>query len=156
MHGQAPLSPALCCALRRLQVVEIASLTEHLLTECDRKDGFGQCGRCSEAVLKDELPSHVRAKDCSRECRRGRPVPDVPQPVPSVLPAPPVLSAPGCGPGRASVRRRRGSALLSVLLRFHGTHSLNLTHLKPFQLPNQRSWQTAVLCATRTSHLERR
>lgn len=47
------------------QVVEIASLTEHLLTECDRKDGFGQCFRCSEAVLKDELPSHVRAKDCS-------------------------------------------------------------------------------------------
>lgn len=46
------------------QVVEISSLTEHLLTECDRKDGFGQCLRCSEAVLKEELPRHLRAKDC--------------------------------------------------------------------------------------------
>ncbi|XP_075406491.1 centrosomal protein of 104 kDa [Tenrec ecaudatus] len=47
------------------QVVEIASLTEHLLTECDRKDGFGKCYRCSEAVLKEELPRHIKAKDCN-------------------------------------------------------------------------------------------
>ncbi|XP_036918002.1 centrosomal protein of 104 kDa [Sturnira hondurensis] len=46
------------------QVVEISSLTEHLLTECDRKDGFGKCFRCSEAVLKEELPRHLRTKDC--------------------------------------------------------------------------------------------
>ncbi|KAM5323367.1 centrosomal protein of 104 kDa isoform 2-T2 [Glossophaga mutica] len=46
------------------QVVEIASLTEHLLTECDRKDEFGKCFRCSEAVLKEELPRHLRTKDC--------------------------------------------------------------------------------------------
>ncbi|XP_006871806.1 PREDICTED: centrosomal protein of 104 kDa [Chrysochloris asiatica] len=47
------------------QVVEIASLTEHLLTECDRKDGFGKCYRCSEAVLKEELPGHIKTKDCN-------------------------------------------------------------------------------------------
>nr|XP_003413547.1 centrosomal protein of 104 kDa isoform X2 [Loxodonta africana] len=47
------------------QVVEIASLTEHLLTECDRKDGFGKCYRCSEAVLKEELPRHIKTKDCN-------------------------------------------------------------------------------------------
>ncbi|XP_053777119.1 centrosomal protein of 104 kDa isoform X2 [Desmodus rotundus] len=46
------------------QVVEIASLTEHLLTECDQKDGFGKCFRCSEAVSKEELPRHLRTKDC--------------------------------------------------------------------------------------------
>ncbi|CAK6440532.1 unnamed protein product [Pipistrellus nathusii] len=46
------------------QVVEIASLTEHLLTECDRRDGFGRCYRCSEAVPKEELPTHVKSKDC--------------------------------------------------------------------------------------------
>ncbi|XP_044919543.1 centrosomal protein of 104 kDa isoform X2 [Mustela putorius furo] len=47
------------------QVVEISSLTEHLLTECDRKDGFGRCYRCSEAVLKEELPRHIKTKECN-------------------------------------------------------------------------------------------
>ncbi|XP_077007632.1 centrosomal protein of 104 kDa isoform X1 [Tamandua tetradactyla] len=47
------------------QVVEIASLTEHLLTECDKKDEFGKCYRCSEAVLKEELPRHIKTKDCN-------------------------------------------------------------------------------------------
>ncbi|XP_054439880.1 centrosomal protein of 104 kDa isoform X1 [Pteronotus mesoamericanus] len=46
------------------QVVEVSSLTEHLLTECDRKDGFGKCFRCSEAVPKEDLPRHIKAKDC--------------------------------------------------------------------------------------------
>ncbi|XP_053136874.1 centrosomal protein of 104 kDa isoform X3 [Hemicordylus capensis] len=47
------------------QVVEIASLTEHLLTECDRKDNFGKCPRCCEALPKDELPRHVKGKACN-------------------------------------------------------------------------------------------
>uniref|UniRef100_A0A8C9UVR4 Centrosomal protein of 104 kDa n=1 Tax=Spermophilus dauricus TaxID=99837 RepID=A0A8C9UVR4_SPEDA len=47
------------------QVVEISSLTEHLLTECDQKDGFGKCHRCSEAVRKEELPRHIKAKECN-------------------------------------------------------------------------------------------
>ncbi|XP_044798838.1 centrosomal protein of 104 kDa isoform X4 [Bubalus bubalis] len=47
------------------QVVEISSLTEHLLTECDQKDGFGRCYRCSEAVSKEELPRHVKTRDCN-------------------------------------------------------------------------------------------
>nr|XP_018865866.3 centrosomal protein of 104 kDa isoform X3 [Gorilla gorilla gorilla] len=47
------------------QVVEISSLTEHLLTECDKKDGFGKCYRCSEAVFKEELPRHIKNKDCN-------------------------------------------------------------------------------------------
>ncbi|KAI2514720.1 centrosomal protein 104 [Homo sapiens] len=47
------------------QVVEISSLTEHLLTECDKKDGFGKCYRCSEAVFKEELPRHIKHKDCN-------------------------------------------------------------------------------------------
>ncbi|XP_045714725.1 centrosomal protein of 104 kDa isoform X3 [Phyllostomus hastatus] len=46
------------------QVVEICGLTEHLLTECDRRDAFGRCFRCSEAVLKGELPGHLRTRDC--------------------------------------------------------------------------------------------
>ncbi|MBZ3873846.1 Centrosomal protein of 104 kDa [Sciurus carolinensis] len=46
------------------QVVEISSLTEHLLTECDKKDAFGKCHRCSEAVPKEELPGHIKMKAC--------------------------------------------------------------------------------------------
>ncbi|KFQ82934.1 Centrosomal protein of 104 kDa [Phaethon lepturus] len=47
------------------QVVEIASLTEHLLTDCGKKDSFGKCQRCSEALPKDELPKHIKSKTCN-------------------------------------------------------------------------------------------
>ncbi|KAJ7306573.1 hypothetical protein JRQ81_009937 [Phrynocephalus forsythii] len=47
------------------QVVEIASLTEHLLTECDKKENFAKCSRCCEALPKDELPRHVKGKACN-------------------------------------------------------------------------------------------
>ncbi|KAK6477548.1 centrosomal protein of 104 kDa isoform X1 [Huso huso] len=58
-----------CPMLRRCehcrQVVEIASLMDHLLTECDKKDSFGKCPRCTEAIPKQELTEHVRAKACA-------------------------------------------------------------------------------------------
>lgn len=61
-----PVFPDTCFLLHfGTQVVEISSLTEHLLTECDRKDGFGKCYRCSEAVLKEELPRHIKTKECN-------------------------------------------------------------------------------------------
>ncbi|XP_014807914.1 PREDICTED: centrosomal protein of 104 kDa [Calidris pugnax] len=47
------------------QVVEIASLTEHLLMDCDKKDNFGKCQRCSEALPKEELPKHIKSKTCN-------------------------------------------------------------------------------------------
>ncbi|XP_034280121.1 centrosomal protein of 104 kDa [Pantherophis guttatus] len=47
------------------QVVEIASLTEHLLTECEKKDNFAKCSRCCEALPKDELPRHVKSRSCN-------------------------------------------------------------------------------------------
>ncbi|XP_018419582.1 PREDICTED: centrosomal protein of 104 kDa, partial [Nanorana parkeri] len=47
------------------QVVEIASLTSHLLTECSHKDSFGKCQRCSEAISKDHLLEHVKSKMCN-------------------------------------------------------------------------------------------
>lgn len=81
-HGRV-LSSLLCFGI---QVVEISSLTEHLLTECDKKDGFGKCYRCSEAILKEELPRHIKMKDCNRECLL-RPPPRALTPcVTSVLP----------------------------------------------------------------------
>ncbi|XP_038188982.1 centrosomal protein of 104 kDa isoform X1 [Arvicola amphibius] len=47
------------------QVVEISSLTQHLLTECDKRHGFGKCHRCSEAVPTEELPRHIQTKECN-------------------------------------------------------------------------------------------
>ncbi|XP_054250967.1 centrosomal protein of 104 kDa [Indicator indicator] len=47
------------------QVVEIASLTEHLLSDCDRRDSFGRCPRCSEAIPREDFPRHLRSKACN-------------------------------------------------------------------------------------------
>ncbi|XP_066190329.1 centrosomal protein of 104 kDa isoform X2 [Sylvia atricapilla] len=46
------------------QMLEIASLTEHLLTDCDKRDSFGKCPRCREAVPRDELPRHIKSRIC--------------------------------------------------------------------------------------------
>ncbi|NXM75801.1 CE104 protein, partial [Serilophus lunatus] len=47
------------------QMVEISSLTEHLLTDCDQRDSFGKCQRCREALPKEELPKHVKSRICN-------------------------------------------------------------------------------------------
>ncbi|NXI83559.1 CE104 protein, partial [Rhipidura dahli] len=47
------------------QMLEIASLTEHLLTDCDKRDSFGKCPRCREAVPRDELPRHTKSRICN-------------------------------------------------------------------------------------------
>ncbi|XP_012425851.5 centrosomal protein of 104 kDa [Taeniopygia guttata] len=47
------------------QMLEICSLTEHLLCDCDKRDSFGRCPRCREAVPKDELPRHMKSRLCN-------------------------------------------------------------------------------------------
>jgi centrosomal protein CEP104 len=47
------------------QVVEIAGLTDHLLTECENKANFAKCPRCSEAIPKAELDQHLAEKSCN-------------------------------------------------------------------------------------------
>ncbi|XP_070696146.1 centrosomal protein of 104 kDa [Pempheris klunzingeri] len=58
-----------CPMLRRCdecrQVVEIASLTEHLLGECESRSKFSQCPRCSEAVATEDLTHHVQGPTCN-------------------------------------------------------------------------------------------
>ena len=49
------------------QVVEIASLTDHLLKECESKTNFSKCPRCSEAIIKSVYDQHVADKTCNRE-----------------------------------------------------------------------------------------
>ncbi|KAK7884098.1 hypothetical protein WMY93_027221 [Mugilogobius chulae] len=57
------------CPMLRLcdhckQVVEISSLTEHLLGECESQASFSQCPQCSEAVPCEELRSHMEGPAC--------------------------------------------------------------------------------------------
>uniref|UniRef100_A0A8D3AAV4 Centrosomal protein of 104 kDa n=1 Tax=Scophthalmus maximus TaxID=52904 RepID=A0A8D3AAV4_SCOMX len=59
--------PMLRCCDECRQVVEIASLTEHLLGECESHSKFGQCPRCSEAVATEDLTRHVQGPSCNRE-----------------------------------------------------------------------------------------
>ncbi|XP_064028295.1 centrosomal protein of 104 kDa isoform X2 [Pogoniulus pusillus] len=47
------------------QTVEIAGLTEHLLADCHRRDSFGRCPRCSEAIPAEALSRHLRSKTCN-------------------------------------------------------------------------------------------
>ncbi|XP_071772798.1 centrosomal protein of 104 kDa [Centroberyx gerrardi] len=58
-----------CPMLRRCdecrQVVEIASLTEHLLGECESRSRFSQCPSCSEAVAADDLARHTQGPACN-------------------------------------------------------------------------------------------
>ncbi|XP_022056229.2 centrosomal protein of 104 kDa isoform X2 [Acanthochromis polyacanthus] len=58
-----------CPMLRRCdecrQVVEIASLTEHLLGECENRSNFSQCPRCSEAVATEDMTCHVQGPTCN-------------------------------------------------------------------------------------------
>ncbi|XP_042348111.1 centrosomal protein of 104 kDa [Plectropomus leopardus] len=58
-----------CPMLRRCdecrQVVEIASLTEHLLGECENSSRFSQCPRCSEAVATEDLTRHAQGPACN-------------------------------------------------------------------------------------------
>lgn len=47
------------------QVVEIASYTDHLLTECEAKSNYAKCNRCTEAITKPEHEQHVAEKSCN-------------------------------------------------------------------------------------------
>ncbi|XP_052460383.1 centrosomal protein of 104 kDa isoform X1 [Carassius gibelio] len=57
--------PMLQRCLQCRQVVEIASLTEHLLTECEQRANFTQCPLCSEALTRDELTEHAQSASCN-------------------------------------------------------------------------------------------
>ncbi|KAK7477381.1 hypothetical protein BaRGS_00031357 [Batillaria attramentaria] len=47
------------------QVVEIATYTDHLLTECEAKSNFGKCPRCTEAIPRADLDQHIADKTCN-------------------------------------------------------------------------------------------
>ncbi|XP_066262191.1 centrosomal protein of 104 kDa isoform X2 [Euwallacea similis] len=45
------------------QVVEVATLTEHLMMECEKHETFKQCSQCTEAVNKEKNQVHLT--ECS-------------------------------------------------------------------------------------------
>lgn len=45
--------------------MEIASYTDHLLTECEAKSNYAKCNRCTEAITKSEHEQHVAEKACN-------------------------------------------------------------------------------------------
>ncbi|XP_068190631.1 centrosomal protein of 104 kDa isoform X3 [Antennarius striatus] len=47
------------------QVVEIGSLIEHLLNECESRSKFSQCLRCLEAVATEDLSQHIQGSACN-------------------------------------------------------------------------------------------
>uniref|UniRef100_A0A671LA52 Centrosomal protein of 104 kDa n=1 Tax=Sinocyclocheilus anshuiensis TaxID=1608454 RepID=A0A671LA52_9TELE len=57
--------PMLQRCLQCRQVVEIVSLTEHLLTECEWRADFTQCPLCSEALTRDKLTEHAQRAACN-------------------------------------------------------------------------------------------
>lgn len=46
------------------QIIEIATLTEHLLSECEFRSKFRQCPRCKDAIAAAEYEAHVSGKTC--------------------------------------------------------------------------------------------
>ncbi|CAH1965536.1 unnamed protein product [Acanthoscelides obtectus] len=53
------------------QVVEVASLIEHLLMECEHRESYTQCSRCSEAVKLDEFQGHQeQCIELSENCNK--------------------------------------------------------------------------------------
>lgn len=61
--------PLLTTCAACTQVVEIATLSEHLLTECEKKGEYAPCPNCSAAIRAKELDAHLAARTC-------RPAPD--------------------------------------------------------------------------------
>ncbi|XP_013412883.1 centrosomal protein of 104 kDa isoform X2 [Lingula anatina] len=47
------------------QVVEIASFTEHQISECEAKGNFSKCPRCTEAIPNTEFDQHIKDKTCN-------------------------------------------------------------------------------------------
>ena len=46
------------------QVVEICSLSDHLLNECDMQQNYSQCSKCGLAMPKTEAQHHKRNANC--------------------------------------------------------------------------------------------
>lgn len=46
------------------QVVEIAEMNSHLLSECKESSHFKECPKCKSSILKDLLKDHIKSNSC--------------------------------------------------------------------------------------------
>ena len=64
----------MCYQCKKCKVlVEIKNLTQHRLTECEKKDKFQQCQRCKEAIPIEFYDEHVKNNKCNefkKNCNR--------------------------------------------------------------------------------------
>ena len=44
--------------------MEIPSIRDHLLQECDKKDELRQCLRCKQVVHRDQFEEHTQKQAC--------------------------------------------------------------------------------------------
>lgn len=54
-----------CVCARACQVIEISTLYDHLLVECEHQAKFSRCERCGEVVAAAELEAHTKANTCA-------------------------------------------------------------------------------------------
>ncbi|KAF5301114.1 hypothetical protein FQR65_LT08944 [Abscondita terminalis] len=63
--------PMLVRCIECSQVVEVAALYEHLLMECEQKEFYVQCSRCTEAIKLDSFDKHSSTcKEITEACSR--------------------------------------------------------------------------------------
>ena len=55
-----------------LQVVEISSINEHLISECEQKDMYMKCKVCQMTILKSNEQNHTENEECQGEWNQGR------------------------------------------------------------------------------------
>ena len=56
--------PMLTSCSRCQQIIEVATLNDHLLNECSQKSNHQQCGRCGEAIASKFYKMHVKRNSC--------------------------------------------------------------------------------------------
>jgi centrosomal protein CEP104 len=66
-HVRGQDCPMLICCTECKQVVEIPTLREHLLEECEFRDQFRPCPKCGDALHSKEFNTHVAS------CKSARP-----------------------------------------------------------------------------------
>lgn len=47
------------------QIIEVQTLNDHLLQECEKRENFNQCSSCFDAVMISDYESHI--KMCQRK-----------------------------------------------------------------------------------------
>lgn len=42
------------------QIIEVATLNDHLISECEKRENFNQCASCLDAVMLSDYETHIK------------------------------------------------------------------------------------------------